>query len=63
MRGDPGALPAVWDLGNMGYQADYMSGDLLLTFQRSSKFHKQGNLEMTMRILINSVGAMWAYIS
>ena len=42
MRGDPGALPAVWDIGNMGYQADYMSGDLLLTFQEVPSSTKKG---------------------
>ena len=59
MRGDPGrraalpgpgpgALPAVWDIGNMaleygpeyGVPCGYMSGDLLLTSQVP-----QGNLE------------------
>ena len=61
MRGDPGALPAVWDIGNMGYHAGnrgYMSGDLLLTSQVP-----QGNLETMMRILINSAGALCAYTS
>ena len=61
MRGDPGALPAVWDIGNMGYHAGnrgYMSGDLLLTSQVP-----QGNLETMMRILINSAGALCASTS
>ena len=46
MRGDPEALPAVWDIG---LPCGYMSGDLLLTCQVP-----QGNLGTMMRILINS---------
>ena len=49
MRGDPGALPAVWGYWEYGVPCGYMSGDLLLTSQVP-----QGNLETMMRILINN---------
>ena len=58
MRGDPGALPAVWGYWEYGVPCGYMSGDLLLTSQVP-----QGNLETMMRILINSAGALCAYTS
>ena len=56
-----GALPAVWDIGNMageyGEPCGYMSGDLLLT----SQVPQAGNLETMMRILINSAGTLCAF--
>ena len=64
MRGDPGALPTVWDIGHLwgSYHADtcreICCSRKVLTFQVP-----QGNLEMMMRILINSAGALCAYTS
>ena len=54
MRGDPGALPAVWGYWEYGVPCGYMSGDLLLT----SQVPQGRNLET-----MNSTGSLCAYTS